>query len=115
MKQGATPTLTFPITNYDLSYATHVWLTLEQNGTQVVRKWARYPEDPDDNYGIEISGQNIIVKLTQEETLGFEKGVVEVQAKMKQDDFDDSTLIDTVAVTEKGKLKVEEGINKDVM
>ena len=115
MKQGSTPTLTFPIKNYDLAYATHVWLTLEQNGTQIVRKWKRYPDSPDDNYGIEVSEQNIIVKLSQEETLGFEVGTVEVQAKMKQDDFDESTTMDNVAVTETGKVRVEEGINKDVM
>ena len=117
MRQGSTPTinLVIPGADYDLSYATHVWVTFDQNGTQVVRKWWRYPDDPSDNDNISVSGQTITVKLTQEETLGFEVGKVSVQAKMKKDDFDDSTTNDDVAVTTIKKLKVEEGKNKDVM
>lgn len=115
MRQGSTPTIVLTVSDYDLSFATHVWVTFDQNGTQIVREWERYPESSDVNDGISVSGQIITVKLSQSETLGFDVGSVEVQAKMKQDDFDDSTTRDTVSVTNIKKLKVTEGINKDVM
>lgn len=115
MRQGSTPTIVLTVTDYDLSFATHIWVTFDQNGTQVVKEWERYPDDPDDNKGITVVGQVITVKLSQEETLGFSVGSVNVQAKMKQDDFDEETTLDTVSVTTIKKLKVEEGINKDVM
>lgn len=117
MRQGSTPTITLNIGigDYDLSFATHIWVTFDQNGTQIVRKWERYPESADSNDGISVVGQSIIVKLSQAETLGFNVGSVEVQVKLKQDDFDETTLRDSVAVTDIKKLKVTEGINEDVM
>lgn len=115
MRQGSTPTITLTVSDYDLSFATHVWVTFDQSGTQIVKEWERYPDSPDDNDGITINGQDIIVKLSQDETLGFNEGYVDIQAKMKQDDFDPSTTRDSVVVTTIKKLKVEEGLNKDVM
>lgn len=115
MRQGATSTIVLLVQDYDLSLATHVWVTFDQAGTQIVRKWEKYPDDPDDNDGITVAGQLVTVKLSQEETLGFDVGTVTVQAKMKEDDFDDTTPRDTVKVTVTKKIKVEEGINKDVM
>ena len=115
MRRGATPTITLNVVDFDLTPATHIWVTFDQNGTQVVREWEKYPDDPTDNDGIMVSGQTIIVKLSQEETLGFSEGQVKVQVKIKQDDFDESTTRDTVTVTVVEKLKVREGINEDVM
>ena len=115
MRRGATPTITLTVIDFDLSVATHIWVTFDQNGTQVVREWKRYLAEDENNDGIMVVGQTITVKLSQEETLGFNEGNVKVQVKMKQDDFDETTTRDTVTVSVVERLKVEEGINEEIM
>lgn len=115
MRQGATPVIVLTIADYDMTYATNVWVTFDQDGTQIVRKWEKYPDDPSDNDGITVNGQVVTVKLSQEETLSLNTGQVNVQVKMKEDDFDEDTPRDTVKVSVIKKLKVEEGINEEVM
>lgn len=119
MRRGTTPTISLTVTSYDLSQATHIWVTFEQqsSGTEITKKWERYPdpEDPNPNDGILVVGQVITCKLSQEETLEFAKGNVQVQIKIKEDDFDDETPRDTVVGTVIEKLKVEEILNEDVM
>lgn len=120
MRRGTTPTIVLTIDNeYDLSHATDVWATFEQTSSAVelTREWKRYP-DPDDltaNQGITVDGQNVIVTLSQEETLEFVKGSVQVQVKMKQDDYDEGTIYDDVVGTVIKKIKVEEILSEDVM
>lgn len=120
MRRGTTPTIVLTIDNeYDLSHATDVWATFEQasSAVELTREWKRYP-DPDDptaNQGITVDGQNVIVTLSQEETLEFVKGSVQVQVKMKQDDYDEGTIYDDVVGTVIKKIKVEEILSEDVM
>lgn len=120
MRRGTTPAITLLIGNsYDVSKATDIWITFEQqaSGTEITKKWERYP-DPSDttaNQGVTVDGQTIVVYLTQEETLEFSKGNVQVQVKLKQDDGDDETIYDEVVGTVIKKLKVEEILNEDVM
>ena len=115
MRRGATPTITLTVIDFDLSVATHIWVTFDQNGTQVVREWKRYLAEDENNDGIMVVGQTITVKLSQEETLSFNEGTVKVQVKIKQDDFDETTTRDTVTVSVVERLKVEEGINEEIM
>ena len=119
MRRGTTPTITITVSNYDLSLATDIWVTFEQesSGTEITRKWVRYPDEDDEtaNDGIIVDGQTVIVKLSQSETLEFAKGNVQVQIKIKIDDFDETTTRDTVVGTVMKKLKVEDILNEDVM
>ena len=120
IRRGTTPTLVLTVdSKYDLSHATDVWATFEQTSSAVelTREWKRYP-DPDDptaNQGITVDGQNVIVTLSQEETLEFVKGSVQVQVKMKKDDYDEGTIYDDVVGTVIKKIKVEEILSEDVM
>ena len=111
MRQGATATIILTVIDFDMSPMNNVWATFDQDGTQVVKKWVAGGE----NVGIMVNGQVVTVKLTQEETLGFDVGNVDVQIKAKEDDFDESTPIDEVMVTEIKKIKVKEGINKEII
>ena len=120
MRRGTTPTISLEVTNYDLSLATHIWVTFEQSssGTEITREWERYPDPEEErpNHGITVNGSFVIVTLSQSETLQFVKGTVEVQVKMKQDDLDeDDDDFDTVVGSEIKKIKVEEILNEEVM
>lgn len=119
MRRGTTPVITLTVGQYDISDATHIWVTFEQDssGTEITRKWERFPDEEEENPndGISVDGQTVTVKLSQEETLEFAAGSVTVQVKVKIDDFDDTTTRDTVVGTEMKKLKVEEILNEDVM
>ena len=118
MRRGTTPTITLEVINYTLSQATHVWVTFEQSGTEITKEWSLYPDEsnPNLNKGIRISGQYIIVTLSQAETLEFAKGWVEVQAKMKQDDMDeDDDDYDNVVGTDIGRIEVKEILNEEIM
>lgn len=119
MRRGTTPTITITVSDYDLSYATDIWVTFEQtsSGTEITREWKRYPDDDDEdaNDGISVTGQVITVKLGQDETLEFSKGSVKLQAKFKTDDFDDSTTRDTVVASDVVTLQVDDILNEDVM
>lgn len=115
MRRGTTPTIVLTIDNdYDVSKATDIWATFEQtsSGVELTRKWERYA---DSNEGISVDGQNVIVTLSQDETLEFTKGTVQVQVKLKQDDNNAETIYDEVAGTVIKKLRVEEILNEDVM
>ena len=115
MRRGTTPTIVLTIdSNYDVSKATDIWATFEQtsSGVELTRKWERYA---DSNEGISVDGQNVIVTLSQEETLDFTKGNVQVQVKLKQNDYDDGTIYDEVVGTIIKKIKVEEILSEDVM
>ena len=108
------------VNNYDLSLATHIWVTFEQSssGTEITREWERYPdpEAEDPNHGISVSGNDITVILSQAETLEFVKGKVEVQIKAKSDDFDeDNNDFDPVLGSEIRKISVEEILNEEIM
>lgn len=120
MRRGTTPTVALTIDNdYDVSYATDIWVTFEQpsTGVELTREWKRYPDtsDPNANSGITVDGQNVVVTLSQEETLEFSKGSVQVQVKLKKDDFDEGTIYDNVVGTVIKKIKVDEILSEDVM
>lgn len=63
MRRGTTPTHTF-CTDLDMTDAEVIYVTYQQNGKTVLEKTR---ED------VEVDGNKVIVKLTQEETLLFER------------------------------------------
>ena len=69
--RGTTPTitLTFSDQTLDLTTATEVYVTLEQNG-EIITKTG---ED------LTVSAQQIELALTQKETLGFAEGNLNIQ------------------------------------
>jgi len=117
MRRGTTPTITITVSNYDITSATNVWATFEQkaSGTEITKTWERNPESEDANDGISVVDQTVTCKLSQEETLEFAKGNVDVQLKIKFDDNDDNTKYDTVVGTSPKRLKMEDILNEDVM
>lgn len=70
MRRGATPTNEFA-TNVDLRGAS-VWLTYKQDGRTIVERT---------NAGLVIEENAIKCTLTQQETLAFKEGEVEIQAR----------------------------------
>lgn len=71
MRQGTTPTIVINVNNIDLSELKSVYITFEQDGF-LLRK---------DMSQIEIEDDEIRITLTQEETLKFKKGIVNVQLR----------------------------------
>ena len=71
MRQGTTPTIVINVNNIDLSELKSVYITFEQDG-HLLRK---------DMSQIEIEDDEIRITLTQEETLKFKKGIVNVQLR----------------------------------
>ena len=72
MTRGSTPTHTFKCAlDPELIYKVRVLYA--QNGKLVLRK---------ENADCTIDGQNVSVKLTQEETLAFREGLVEIQLRV---------------------------------
>lgn len=71
MRQGTTPTIVINVNNIDLSELKSVYITFEQDG-YLLRK---------DMSQIEIEDDEIRITLTQEETLKFKKGIVNVQLR----------------------------------
>lgn len=120
MRRGTTPTIVLTIApTYDVLYATDIWVTFDQqaSGTEITREWKRYPdeEDEDANRGIMVNGQDIVVTLSQEETLQFVKGQCQVQVKFKRDDYEEETFYDNVTGTVIKKIKVDDILNEEVM
>lgn len=73
MIRGTTPTHTFK-TDISLLDCTVVYLTYKQNGSKIVEKTK---ED------LTITEDQVVVTLSQKETLGFEEGVtVEIQFRV---------------------------------
>ncbi len=81
MRQGTTPTIVINVNNIDLSELKSVYITFEQDG-YLLRK---------DMSQIEIEDDEIRITLTQEETLKFKKGIVNVQLRAITQD---GTLVD---------------------
>lgn len=79
MRQGTTPTIVINVNNIDLSELKSVYITFE---TYLLRK---------DMSQIEIEDDEIRITLTQEETLKFKKGIVNVQLRAITQD---GTLVD---------------------
>lgn len=117
MRRGTTPTITLTVSDYDITDATNIWVTFEQStsSTEITKYWERYPEDADANDGIMVTGNTVVCKLSQEETLEFVRGNVDVQLKAKFDDFVEETKYDNVVASVTKRLKVDDILNEDVM
>lgn len=120
IRRGTTPSITLTVDNeYEVAYATDIWVTFEQpsTGVELTHEWKRYPDpdDPDANEGILVDNQDVIVVLTQEETLAFSKGEMQVQIKMKKDVIDGGSIREDVVGTVIKKIKVERILNENVM
>lgn len=86
-RRGSTPTNTFNV-NIDLTDAT-VYITYCQKGQTIVEKT---------NSDITITSDSIVVELTQEDTLKFSVGDVEIQIRyVKEDGTADASNIITVS------------------
>lgn len=117
MRRGTTPVFRLTVTNYDVSRATDVWATFSQaaSGAEVVRKWKRLPPEDEPNDGITVIGQQIICKLSQEDSLSFVKGKGIVQVKFLENDDNEETTRDNVAGTVQKKFNITDINNEDVM
>lgn len=87
MWRGTTPTNTFSV-NVDLTSATAIYVTYEQNGVTVLEKTGA---------DLEVTEDKIVVRLTQAETLSFAPGLVFIQIRYVMPDgtADASDLIIT--------------------
>ena len=73
MRRGTTPTNTFTV-DVDLRQATELYVTYQQNGETIFEKTL---ED------VTVTETAIEIALTQEETLAFSKGMVQIQIRAK--------------------------------
>lgn len=88
-RRGSTPTNIFNL-NFDLTDAT-VYVTYSQKGKVIVEKT---------NQDLIITEDSVVVSLTQEDTLKFAVGDVEVQLRyVKSDGTADASNIMTVSAT----------------
>ena len=73
MRRGTTPTNTFTV-DVDLRQATEMYVTYQQNGETVLEKTL---ED------VTVTETAIEIALTQEDTLAFAQGTVQMQIRAK--------------------------------
>ena len=82
--RGTTPTFTITLNGIDLTDGYRVYVTIDQNGTQLTKNSSSNAQHMIltklDNEDGAVSTQ-IDLHLTQRETLGFEVGKAEMQAK----------------------------------
>lgn len=76
MIRGTTPTLRFKVEGADFSEVATLYITLKQN-TKFLEK---HLEDT------EIDDDTLIISLTQEETLQFQKGAIQAQVRFTNSD-----------------------------
>lgn len=89
MRQGTTPTIVINVNNIDLSELKSVYITFEQDGFLLKKDMSQ----------IEIEDDEIRITLTQEETLKFKKGIVNVQLRaITQDGLAIASSIATTTV-----------------
>lgn len=96
MTRGSTPTIKL-ITEKNWT-GWDVWVTLEEGNMELTFR--------DDRILLDESGCNVYVRLTQEETLKFQRSA-KVQVKGEKDGIVEATLI--------GKIKVYPILNEEVM
>lgn len=73
MIRGTTPTITLTIYEIDLTELKSVYVTFCQHGTMITKQSGES--------GVEITEHTVSVWLSQEETLRFTSGTVEVQLR----------------------------------
>lgn len=84
MYRGTTPTLTLKVnTSLDLTKASQIWVTLRSVPPTVM-----LPHDENEELTLDINrvsfdgDGNVLIDLTQEETLHFKQGKIEVQLRV---------------------------------
>lgn len=88
MYRGTTPTLTFKVnTSLDLTKASQIWVTLRSVPPTVMLPHNENDEITLDINRVSFDGDgNVLVDLTQEETLHFKQGKIEAQLRVVIDD-----------------------------
>jgi len=76
MKRGTTPTIQITLTNIDVSSFDCIYLTLAQHHKELISK---------DKSQMEINGNVISVKLTQEDTLKLDVGIAKIQVRLAKE------------------------------
>lgn len=77
MTRGTTPTIFVPIVGLDVSKLDTIYLTFKQNKKILTKREGDVEKD--------VENQRLIVKFTQEETLQFNDGHVDVQLRGSAD------------------------------
>ena len=73
MTRGTTPTITLTIEEFDLTALKSVYVTFSQSGKLITKK--------NGDEGVEVTEHTLSILLSQEETLKFTPGIVEVQLR----------------------------------
>lgn len=89
MFRGTTPSIAFQITSeFDLTTLKEVWITLKTWETEKTFEYSK------NQITVDIDSQTLTILLTQEDTLAFEDGTVEVQMRvLDTSDFSYSTEV----------------------
>lgn len=96
MKRGSTPINTFTV-NMDLTGAT-VFITYKQGGNTIVEKTGS---------AVTITSTTLVTQLTQEETLAFSQGEVEMQIRYV---FPDGTADASDVIKTKADRILKDGV-----
>ena len=97
MRRGTTPTNTFTV-DVDLRQATAMYVTYKQGGTVLLEKTL---ED------ITVSEDKIEVELSQEDTLAFKNGTVQIQIRAK---FVDGSALASNIITVNMNAILKDGV-----
>ena len=105
MTRGTTPTLTLSIDNADLSTLKNMYITFSQE----TRKLIKVYQAGSDNNQIEIDVENseVAVSLTQDETLNFKPGPVDIQVRYTNNA--DSAYATNIVRIDMGRI-LQEGV-----
>lgn len=78
MRRGTTPELQIAVNGVEVGKLTKMYLTLKQNNYEITIT--------EDDIGIDEADNLIKIPLTQEQTLGFKDGYVNIQLRAMVDD-----------------------------
>ena len=73
MRRGTTPTLVLTVSNFDLTTAKSLYVTIAQFGNKLTKKSG--------DSSLKVEADTVSIWLTQEETLSFKSGSAEIQLR----------------------------------
>ena len=79
MTRGTTPTLTLSIDNADLSTLKNMYITFSQETRKLIKVYQAGSEN--NQIAIDVENSEVAVSLTQDETLKFKPGPVDIQVR----------------------------------
>lgn len=105
MTRGTTPTLTLSIDNADLSTLKNMYITFSQETKKLIKVYQAGSEN--NQIEIDVENSEVAVSLTQDETLKFKPGPVDIQVRYTNNA--DSAYATNIVRIDMGRI-LQEGV-----